>query len=127
MYLSTGLSTVLAIFLGIVVLFAVFLVRWQWKLALYCREAVEFVQIQNKKSVTLRRMAEVESTLTELSDAYGALLDSHKKLRSRIGMRNLRQKRGNGVDSEPVPASDADRAAYKARLREDAKTKGLLR
>jgi len=126
MDISTELSTGLGIFLLCCVVFAVFLVRWQWRLALYAREAVEFVQLQNKRSVSLRRLAEVETTLTELLDAYESLLQSHKKLRSRIGMRNLRDKRGNGVDSESVPADESAKAAYKSKLRAKLQSEGRL-
>lgn len=125
--LSTGLYTGLGVFCALMLVFAVFLVRWQWRLALYAKEAIEYVQLQNEKSLSLRKLADLETTLTELLDAYESLLSSHKKLRSRIGMRNLREKRGNSVDSMTVPASDADRAAYKAELRDKATAKGLLR
>lgn len=90
-------------------------------------QATEFVQNQNKRSVSLRRTAELEATVTELLDSYQSLLTSHKKLRARIGMRNTRQKAGNGVDSTVAPADEAGRAAYKSQLRADAKSKGLLR
>lgn len=89
------------------------------KLGAYCREAVEFVVKGNKKSVTLRRMADVEATLTDLMDSYESLLASHKKLRSRIGMRKVRESRENGLDSD---ATTSD----KAKLRIDAKQRGLI-
>ena len=85
------------------------------------------MQSENKRAVTLRRMAEVEATLTELLDSYDALLTSHKKLRARIGMRAGREKRTNGASPDTVPSDEAGRAAYKSQLRADAKQRGLLR
>lgn len=126
--LWTDLSTGFAFFLFLLCSAAVLIVIWMLKLATYCRDAVAFVQNQNKRALSLRRIAELEATQTELLDAYNSLLASHKKLRSRIGMRNLREKRGNGVDlDKPAPAGEADRASYKSRLREQAKQRGLLR
>lgn len=125
--LSTELSPFFIIFCMFGLAFLVYLYVWMAKLASYCRDAVDFVQNQNKNAVSLRRMAEVEATLTDLLDAYQSLLSSHKKLRSRIGMRKTRaDAKANGVDSETPPADEAGRAQYKARLRNDLKTKGML-
>lgn len=126
--LWTDLSTGFAFFLFLLCSAAVLIVIWMLRLATYCRDSVAFVQNQNKRAVSLARIAEVETTLTELLDAYNSLLESHKKLRSRIGMRNLREKRGNGVDLDASPpAGEADRASYKSKLRDLAKQRGLLR
>lgn len=124
--LSTELSTGLVVFCSFCVVLGVVLVLWTSRLAAYCRETVQFVQLQNKRSVSLRRIAEVEATLTELLDSYESLLSSHKKLRARIGMRAARAKSGNGVDSTQVPSSDADKAAYKAQLRAQLQKEGRL-
>jgi len=111
---------------GFVILCSVLLIRMR-KLANYCRSACDFVVNQNKNAVSLRRLTELETTLTELLDSYDALLTSHKKLRSRIGMRQLRDKpKANGVDSDAPPADEAGRAAYKSRLRNELKQKGML-
>ena len=84
----------------------------------------DYVKTQNKRSLTLKRMAEVESTLTELTDSYDALLTSHKKLRSRIGMRATRdQKASNGLDA-PDPATD--QAGYKRVMRLKLRKEGKL-
>lgn len=88
------------------------------------RKITNFVAKTNKRSVSLRRIAELEATLTELSDAYAALLDSHKKLRSRISMRQLREKRGNGSDI-PDPASDP--AGWKRAMRLQLRREGVLK
>lgn len=118
--LSSQLSTGLSIFLGLVVVFCIFCAVFMHKMTSYCRDAVEFVQLQNKNSVSLRQIADLTATVTELKDAYDALLTSHKKLRSRIGMRKVREKRANGAD-EGVQSTD------KTEVRKAAKAAGLLR
>jgi len=62
-------------------------------------------------------MAAVEATMTDLTDSYDGLLASHKKLRSRIGMRATREKAENSLDS----------GDDKVKLRLAAKQSGLLR
>ena len=66
----------------------------------------KFVEENNAKSKSLAAIAKVEADLTELHDAYASLLSSHKKLRSRIGMRKIREERANGL---PDPKSDPDK------------------
>lgn len=105
---------------------AVFFYRWMLKLADYCRGAAEFVATQNKNAVSLRRMAEVEATLTELTDSYDALLESHKKLRARIGMRAVRDKRQVNGDGE-IPDATKDPAGYKRAMRLKLQRNGTLK
>jgi len=107
--LSTELSPFLIGFLALVALFACYVTYFVIKLANYCKLAVHFVENQNKNAVSLRRMAEVEATLTDLTDSYDALLAQHKKLRSRIGMRKVREDAGkkpatglNSTDKDEV-------------------------
>lgn len=75
--------------------------------------ALSYLQTQNKASLSLSRLAEIETTLTELTDAYDSLLQSHKKLRNKIGMRHLREDR----KSESVPDPRQDPAGYKREMR----------
>ncbi len=117
--LLNDLSTVLAGFLGLVLILCAYCVFYVIRLGHYCRGAVEYVQTQNKKAVTLRRMAEVEASLTDLTDSYEALLAAHKKLRSRINMRAVREDRKNDADSA---ANGTDKRA----LRQAARDKNLL-
>lgn len=118
--LSNDLSTGFIVFLFFMTIFCILLVGWQAKVSNYCRDMVAVVMNQNKRAVSLRKIAEIEATLTDLTDSYDSLLMQHKKLRSRIGMRNLRESRKNGVDSEPETPEMA-RARLKAQLREKAK------
>lgn len=124
--LPTDLSTFFLIAAGFLAVFAAAVLFWVLQLAKYCKASVDWVQNQNSRSVGLRRMADLEATCTELLDSYNALLTSHKKLRSRIGMREGRAKRKNGIDSSPG-ATDSEKAAYKAELRNDLRQRGLLR
>lgn len=79
----------------------------------YAHSCMEYVRNQNESSVSLAKMAAVEASLSELTDAYDALLASHKKLRSRIGMRANREfKKDHEV---PDPATDP--AGYKREMR----------
>ncbi|MEN8197166.1 MAG: hypothetical protein ABFS30_11735 [Pseudomonadota bacterium] len=92
-------------------------------LARYCYNAVRFIQTQNKRAVSLARLAEVEATLTELSDAYDALLSRHRKLRARIGMRKVRE---NAQEPAiPDPAKDPD--GWKRAMRLKLKSEGVLK
>lgn len=126
--LSNELSTIALVLCLLTVSFCVAVYVWMLKLANFCRDAVAFVQNENKRAVSLRRITELDVAVTELTDSYNALYESNKKLRSRIGMRSVREKRsqaGNGVDSNP-PADEAGRAAYKATLRNKLKQEGRL-
>ena len=68
------------------------------------------------------QIAELSAEITELTDAYAALLKSHKKLRSRITMRENRAKR---VD--PDPDTDLSSETDKKALRLAARQSGLLK
>ena len=125
MLLSPELSTILLILFALVVGFQAIQIEG---LRTRVKSAVNFVQNQNKNAVSLRRMAEVEATLTDLLDSYQSLLTSHKKLRSRIGMREHREKK-NAESSGNVgeaPTDEVEKARYKAQLRADMKARGLL-
>lgn len=78
----------------------------------------------------MARIAEISSEMTEVTDALQSLIKQHKRLRSRIGMRNLRKRKkdaANGgsqtveLDLEPAPTGK------KAELRREAKKQGLMR
>lgn len=98
---------------------AVLAVLWcAWRVAASetaVSKACEYVYRQNKQSMGLKRIAEIEASLTELTDAYEALLASQKKLRARIGMR---ENRADKTPSEPqIPDSATDPAGYKRAMR----------
>jgi len=117
---STDFSAGLAVLAGLLTVFSVFCFIWAARLANYCRDAVYRVENENVKSLGLRRIAELEASMTELLDSHQALLDSHKKLRSRIGMRELREKRAS--EAEPTDLQSGD----KRTVRLAAKSAGLI-
>ena len=117
--LSTGFSIGLAVLCVLTVAFCVAIVVWLRRMHEYVVGAVQLLQSQNKRSVSLAKLAELESTLTELLDSYESLRESHRKLRSRITMRQNRAKRGNSAESD-----DESRAADKSALRDLARQKG---
>lgn len=124
---STDLSTILAMFGAFCLVVASILFYVNKRLAQRVSAAIAYLHTQNKNAVSLRRIAELEATLTELSDSYEVLLKSVKKLGARARTRAARQ---NGTDeadlSSAPPAEEAERAAYKSRLREKLRKEGRL-
>jgi len=97
-------STIVSIF---ALLFAVVAV---W----YALRVAKFVVDNNKASTSLRALTEIQVELTEHADSIKALHGSLSKLRSRIGMRNLREK---DAAQDDMPDSKADPAAWKEAMR----------
>lgn len=126
--LSTGLFWFLAFFTGFnLLILAIFAYRIVSALR-STHSLAEYVRNQNKNAVSLRRMAELSAEVTDLRDAYEAILESHKKLRARIGMRATREKR-NGAEipiESTAPADETERLAYKNRLRAKLRKEGRL-
>lgn len=94
-------------------------IRWRndaEKLNQYCRDAVDYVQNGNEKSVALAKVMALEAAVTDLTDAYDQVHTSLKKLRSRISMRNKRAADATNGTGEPDPRTDP--AGYKAYMRE---------
>lgn len=104
---------------------------WQArKSAVFARSCAEWMSENNTKSASMARIAEISSEMTEVTDALHSLIKQHKRLRSRIGMRELRKKRKQAGNSEaPVVELDLVDApgSKKADLRVEAKRQGLLR
>ncbi len=90
-------------------------------------KCVQWVKENNSTTVSMRRMAKVEATLTDLCDSYESLLDQHRKLRARISMRKLRSERKeDDILTGPVPVDEAGKAAYKSTLRAQLRKSGRL-
>ena len=66
-----------------------------------------------------RDLVSISSELSDLRDLYEALIASHKKLRSRIGMRRLREK-----NSDEMPDPAVDPAAWKREMRKKLHIQG---
>lgn len=111
--LSPELSTILASIAALVAAFAWLYAYRCWD---FCRDTEEFIKLQNKRSLSLSKLAEIETQLTELTDAYDSLLSSHKKLRSRIGMRAVRADRE--LREAQIPDAQTDPAGYKRVMRQ---------
>jgi len=103
--LSTVLSTAALLLSLIAFVFALICVR-------ATRRAAEYVAVSNKRSVTLRQLSDIQAELTDQADAVAALHENHKKLRSRIGMRHLREQR-----KDDVPDPTADPQGFKHEMR----------
>lgn len=99
------------------------------KLAAYAGECASWIEKHNLDALADSKIAELERSLTELWDSHQSLLASHKRLRSKYGMRDLRERRKNGDDTDnpDLFADDERKAAQKAKLRAQAKRDGLLR
>lgn len=109
--LSTDFTWLIVAVALVAAVFASFLAFGSYRRAKYC---AEFVAQKNARSVSLKRLSEIEAEMTELTDSVVALQTSMKKLRSRIGMRHNRE-RGNG-DGCPDPATDPE--GYKRHMRQ---------
>ena len=61
-----------------------------------------------------KRIRNVESSFADLESSFESLLESHKRLRSRAGMRELRSRRGVSDGGSPPPegASKAELRRY---------------
>lgn len=83
--------------------------------------AMQFALTNKRHDGDFRRLLLI---ITQMEDDHAALLASHKRLRSRVGMRELRAKRKVSedvpgdldVDDQPA-ANDDDIAAWKRKMR----------
>jgi len=75
--------------------------------------AMQFALTNKRSDSDYRRLL---LHLSELEDLHEALAASHKRLRSRVGMRELRAKRGNGADPSPNETPEEFKARMRAEL-----------
>lgn len=106
--LSTDLSTFSVILSAAALLVACVCLFVATRAHSWAAAAIKWTQDYNADSLSLKQLAELESQLTELYDSYHALLASHKKLRSRIGMREVREKRRSGETNGTAPPAEPD-------------------
>lgn len=111
MDLSTLLSTI-----AFVLALASVLISWL-ALATCKKNAV--------RELSKRWRAEIETTVTDLTDAVASYEKSLKKLRARIGMRSTREKRANGTDPD-IPDPAVDPVGYKRAMRLKLRLEGKL-
>lgn len=125
---STELSTGFLVLSLLLVAFALAVFWWIKAVAVRVAAAIEYLHNQNKNAVSLRRIAELEGTMAELSDSYEALLKSVRKLGARARTRANREPEADPVveSGGKAPADEVERARYKARLREALRKDGRL-
>lgn len=135
--LSTDLSTILLLFVSCAALFVSGFTYYRMRASeKWLEQVARWIENDNADAVSLRRMAEVEAGFTDLRESFDQLLASHKRLRSRISMRELRDRR---KDAPSDPEDDQDdlftapaRAngtgpEYKTQLRNQLRKQGLLK
>lgn len=87
----------------------------------YAASCVDWLKESRKTSPEHAKIAQMSAELTELTDAYDALLKSHRTLRSRITMRENREKKRDNEPEGSLESTD------KKALRIAAKSAGLLK
>lgn len=136
--LSTDLSTVLLLLVASAALFVSGFTYFRMRASeKWLEQVARWIENDNADALSLRRIAEIESSFTDLRESFDQLLASHKRLRSRISMRELRERRKDGdQDDGPdqdelfeAPATRANGAGpeYKVALRNQLRKQGLLR
>ena len=131
--LSTELSTIFmagAVFFAL--LLSVYLFARQFRSEKYVRQMATWLadelEAKHADNLSIKKLADIEIQLTELTDSYESLLTSHRKLRARISMRANRQSKSEPktLDSGSEASDDVGRANLKSELRDKAKAKGYL-
>jgi len=98
------------------------------KCARYCESAANFMAENTKEAVSNSKTGELERSLTELWDSHASLLASHKRLRSKYGMRDLRERRNaDERDSSGNGSLDLGTTTDKDALRAELRKSGQLK
>lgn len=104
--LPTVLSTVALVLALVAAAFALYAM-------IYSRRCFEFVQQSNARSVTLKRLTEIETELTEQTDSIVAIQQSMRKLRGRLQARRLNSEKPEPTTSPEDPEEWKRRANLK--------------
>lgn len=89
--------------------------------------AVRYAQIFSASSVSVRQLSKLEGEMTLQADSLTSLHESLSKLRSRVGMRELRQRRKDGPEAvEDDLTTEAGRTAARTRLESQLASTGRL-
>jgi len=83
----------------------------------YAEALQEWIKENNEKSVALKEIAEMQLTLTDHADLLHQITAGIKKLRSRAGMRELREKRSLDGSDLPDPKLNPEEWKRAMRLR----------
>lgn len=72
------------------------------------------------KAPSMRPLAQLSAEMLELTDSFAALLKSHETLRSRISMRENREKRADGPSTPAAAESTSNGVVSRDELRRRA-------
>lgn len=76
------------------------------------------------KGASSRSLTNLDLAVTELQSQFESLLAAHRRLHSRVAMREMREKRkAEPPDDEPTPPNGVD----KEKLRDLARSRNLMR
>jgi len=67
--------------------------------------AIAYSQREFRSTSPTKRLRQVEQQMSDLQSSFESLLESHKSLRSRVGMRELRARNANN-DDQQQPATN---------------------
>lgn len=84
--------------------------------------SAEYCALQNKRS----KMVRLEAELTDMTDSIQGIRESMHKLRSRIGMREYRDRQKEPEKPAHDPNSPEGRDAERAELEKELQDKGML-
>ena len=96
------------------------------KMADYVRMCSDWMHENNLEALKDSRIAVLDTTLTELCDQVSSLEASHKRLRSKYSMRDLRERR-NASEDDPNHELNLSTTKDKRALRLKLREKGLLK
>ena len=88
----------------------------------YAHGIHKWVQDNNKRSMALKQLAELQLEVTDHDDLIRQMYAGLKKLRSRTGMRELREKRK--LDDSDLPDPKTDPEGWKKAMRLRIHNKG---
>lgn len=112
--------------LGFAIGIAIYAFREVRRMATYAAECTSWLETNNMEALKDSKLGKLESSLTELWDSHSSLLASHKRLRSKYGMRDLRERR-NAEHDDPNGELDLATTRDKTALRLELRKRGLLK
>lgn len=107
---------------GLALIFALMAALYAGNAAADAAAAANWVADNNKRT----KIARFEAELTGLVDDVSAIRESMHKLRSRIGMRELRERKKGAPDAAQFDKSPEGRDAERAALEKELSDKGML-
>jgi len=112
---STYFAAAAAFFALVAIVFSTFAYQYAQRCRMYCDSVLKWVENENEASKVLKQLTDHEVTLTDHSDSLHSLHSTLKKLRSRIGMRELNARRRD--NNSDIPDSKEDPEGWKRYMR----------